>query len=189
MMQEKNSKTVGRPTTFSKEIAETICARMAEGESLRSICRDHYMPHRSSVYQWLRKNAAFADLYTQARERLVEHWADEILNIADDVTTDYITKVGRNGHEYEAVDQEHIQRSRLRVDTRKWLMSKLAPWKYGDRVEHEHLGVVTVTHELSDRECMRRMALFLLEDQAAGTVIEHDACEVSDSTTHTEMDD
>ncbi len=194
-MKEKNSKTVGRPTTFSKEIAETICARMAEGESLRSICRDHYMPHRSSVYQWLRKNAAFADLYTRARERLVEHWADEILEIADDGTTDYVTKVGRNGTEYESVDQEHIQRSRLRVDTRKWLMSKLAPRKYGDRVEHEHLGEVTVTHELSDRERMRRMALFLMEDQAAGTVIEHDAGamnwagEVSDPTTHTEIDD
>ena len=194
-MTDKNFKTVGRPTTFSKEIAETICARMAEGESLRSICRDHYMPHRSSVYQWLRKNAAFADLYTQARERLVEHWADEILDISDDGTTDYVTKVGRNGTEYEAVDQEHIQRSRLRVDTRKWLMSKLAPRKYGDRVEHEHLGEVTVTHELSDRERMRRMALFLMEDQAAGTVIEPDAGaingagEVSDPTTRTEMDD
>jgi len=53
-------------------------------------------------------------------------------------------------------------------------MSKLAPRKYGDRVEHEHLGEVTVTHELSDRERMRRMALFLLEDQESGTVIEQD---------------
>ncbi len=194
-MKEKNSKTVGRPTTFSKEIAETICARMAEGESLRAICRDHYMPHRSSVYQWLRKNAAFADLYTQARELLVEHWGDELLEISDDGTTDYVIKKGRNGTEYEAVDQEHIQRSRLRVDTRKWLMSKLAPRKYGDHIDVEHTGGLTVTHELSDRERMRRMALFLMEDQAAGTVIEHDAGamngagEVSDPTTHTERDD
>jgi len=189
VMKERIIKTVGRPTTFSKEIAETICARMAEGESLRAICRDHYMPHRSSVYQWLRKNAAFADLYTQARELLVEHWGDELLEISDDGTTDYVIKKGRNGTEYEAVDQEHIQRSRLRVDTRKWLMSKLAPRKYGDRVEHEHLGEVTVTHELSDRERMRRMALFLLEDQAAaGTVIDHGTGEVSDPTTHTETD-
>ena len=172
MMKEKNFKTVGRPTTFSKEMAETICARMAEGESLRAICRDHYMPHRSSVYQWLRKNAAFADLYTQARELLVEHWADEILTIADDGTTDFVVKKGRNGTEYEAVDQEHIQRSRLRVDSRKWLMSKLAPRKYGDRVEHEHLGKVAVTHTLSDRERMRRLASFMLEDQAKGVTIE-----------------
>ncbi len=193
-MQEKNSKTVGRPTTFSKEIAETICARMAEGESLRSICRDHYMPHRSSVYQWLRKNAAFADLYAQARERLVEHWADEIIDIADDGTTDYITKVGRNGQEYEAVDQEHIQRSRLRVDTRKFLMAKIAPHLFGDRLAVEHTGGMIVKHELSDRERMRRIALFLMEDQAAGTVIQHDvgamsgAGELSDPTTHAEID-
>ena len=192
-MKEKNFKTVGRPTTFSKEIAETICARMAEGESLRSICRDHYMPHRSSVYQWLRKNAAFADLYTQARELLVESWGDEMLEISDDGTTDYVIKKGRNGTEYEAVDQEHIQRSRLRVDTRKWLMSKLAPRKYGDRVEHEHLGEVTVTHELSDRERMRRMALFLLEDKAAGAMIEGQsepvADKVSEPATDVEIDD
>lgn len=174
-MKDKNSKTVGRPTTFSKEIAETICTRMAEGESLRSICRDHYMPHRSSVYQWLRKNAAFADLYAQARERLVEHWADEIIDIADDGTTDYITKVGRNGQEYEAVDQEHIQRSRLRVDTRKFLMAKLMPRKYGDHLEVEHTGDMQVTHTIDDRERMRRFALFLMEDQAAGALIEGQA--------------
>jgi len=166
--KDKDIKTVGRPTTFSTQIADTICARMCEGESLRAICRDHYMPHRSSVYQWLRKNSAFRDLYTQARETLVEHWGDEMLEISDDGTTDFITKMGRNGTEYEAVDQEHIQRSRLRVDTRKWLMSKLAPRKYGDHVEVAHFGQVTVQHELSDRERMRRMALFLLEDQAAG---------------------
>lgn len=153
------------------------------------------MPHRSSVYQWLRKNAAFADLYTQARELLVEHWADEMLEISDDGTTDYAIKKGRNGTEYEAVDQEHIQRSRLRVDTRKWLMSKLQPRKYGDRVEHEYTGEVTIQHELSDRERMRRMALFLMEDQTVGTVIEHDAGdmngagELSDPTTHTDMGD
>ena len=117
---------------------------------------------------WLRKNSAFRDLYTQAREILVEHWGDEMLEISDDGTTDFITKMGRNGTEYEAVDQEHIQRSRLRVDTRKWLMSKLAPRKYGDHVELEYTGQITVKHELSDQERMRRMALFLLEDQAAG---------------------
>ena len=145
---------------------------MAEGESLRSICRDPEMPHRSTVHQWLSKNPEFAIQYALARELMVEHWADEILEIADDGTTDFVTKVGRNGAEYEAVDQEHIQRSRLRVDARKWLMSKLKPGVYGDHLDVEHSGVVVQQHELSDRERMRRMVLFLVEDKAAGTTIE-----------------
>ncbi len=162
----------GRPSGYSAEIAATICLRMADGETLRAICRDSEIPNRSTVYQWLHKNPEFANLYTQARERLVEHWADEMVEISDDGTTDYVEKIGRNGHEYMAVDQEHIQRSRLRVDTRKWLMSKLMPRKYGDHLEVEHTGDIQVTHTIDDRERMRRFALFLMEDQAAGALID-----------------
>ena len=178
---------------MSEAVQLEICARIAAGESLTHVCKDPALPARHTVTKYLVSDAGeesgFRSRYAAARESLLDVYADDIIGIADDGTTDYIMKIGRNGHEYEAVDQEHIQRSRLRVDTRKWLMSKLAPRKYGDRVEHEHLGEVTVTHELSDRERMRRMALFLMEDQAAGTVIEHGAGEVSDPTTHTETDD
>ena len=140
------------------------------------------MPNRPTVYLWMNKNPAFASQYAQARESLYEHWADEILTIADDGTTDYVTKVGRNGHEYEAVDQEHIQRSRLRVDSRRWLLSKLKPGVYGDRLESVLSGQVDVVHHISDRERMRRMALFLIEDQAedgdGGTLIEGTASHI-----------
>ena len=175
---EKAKHAGGRPCEYTPEIAATICLRMAEGETLRAICRDSDTPARSTVYQWLSKNPEFADLYTQAREALVEHWADEILDISDDSTTDYITKIGRNGHEYEAVDQDHIQRSRLRVDSRKWLMSKLMPRKYGDHLEVEHTGDLQVTHVIDDRERMRRFALFLMEDEQAGALIEGTASAV-----------
>ncbi len=161
---------------FSDTMADLICGRMAEGETLRQICRDPAMPARATVYRWLSKNSGFRDQYAQARELLVEAWADEILDIADDGTTDYVTKVGRNGAEYEAVDQEHIQRSRLRVDTRRWLLSKLKPGQYGDHMEVEHTGAVDHRHHISDREKMRRMALFLLQDSPpAGTIIDGEA--------------
>lgn len=156
-------------------LLESICLRTFEGESMRSICRDPDTPSRTRLQKELVENTGFAAQYARAREGMYQAWAEEILEIADDGTTDYVTKIGRNGHEYEAVDQEHIQRSRLRVEARKWLLSKLLPKMYGDRVEHEHGGEVAHRVDisgLSEREKMRRMALFMLEDQAAGVTIE-----------------
>ena len=168
----------GPPVKFSAPVADLICSRMAEGETLRAICLDRSMPARATVYRWASKNPQFRDQYSRAREALVEYWADECVEIADDSSTDMVIKTGRNGHEYEAVDQEHIQRSRLRVDTRKWLMSKLNPGQYGDRIEATVSGQIDIVHSLSERERMRRMALFLLEDDAeaaGGTLIEGEA--------------
>lgn len=170
----------GALVKFNQTVADQICGRMAEGETLRQICRDPAMPARSTVYRWLSRNPSFADQYAQARECLVEHWADEIIDIADDGTTDYVTKVGRNGTEYEAVDQEHIQRSRLRVDTRRWLLSKLNPGQYGDHVEHHHAGEVDHRHYITDDEKVRRLALFLLDSPAGSTVIDGDASPVQE---------
>jgi len=165
----------GRPTTYNQATADLICLRMAEGETLRQVCRDKALPARSTVYRWLSKNPSFSDQYARAREALVEHWADEILDIADDGTTDYVTRIGRNGTEYEAVDQEHIQRSRLRVDARRWLLSKLNPGQYGDHMEVEHTGGVEHRHHITDDEKIRRLALFLLDSPAGGTVIDGEA--------------
>jgi hypothetical protein len=133
------------------------------------------MPSRTKLAKELVENSDFAIQYARAREGLYQSWAEEILEIADDGTTDFITKVGRNGHEYEAVDQEHIQRSRLRVDARKWMLSKLLPKTFGDKIEHEHGGEVAHRVDitgLSEREKMRRFALFMLEDQAAGVTVD-----------------
>lgn len=163
------------PTILSPDLLEEILLRTVEGESMRAICRDPAMPSRSKLQKELVENSEFATQYLQARELLYSGWADEILEIADDGTTDYITKVGRNGHEYEAVDQEHIQRSRLRVEARKWLLSKLMPKTYGDKVEQVQSGEVRHRVDITglpEREKMRRMALFMLEDKAAGTTVE-----------------
>lgn len=190
------SSITGRPTTYNQATADLICLRMAEGETLRQICRDKVLPARSTVYRWLSKNPAFADQYALAREALVNAWADEIIDIADDGTTDYVTKVGRNGAEYEAVDQEHIQRSRLRVDTRRWLLSKLNPGQYGDHMEVEHVGAVDHRHHITDDEKIRRLALFLLDSPGGTTIIDGESSPVpADQQTddiqpaHTDGDD
>lgn len=138
---------MGRPSSFTQETADTICQRLAEGQSLREICRDPKMPHRATVLRWLAvpENEIFRDQYARAREAQADHWADEILEIADDGTNDWMdrraaTGGGRSeaaGDAEETVpNHEHINRSKLRVDARKWLMSKLAPKKYGEKITH-----------------------------------------------------
>lgn len=90
----------------------------------------------STVLNWVVYDKdGFADQYARARQLQVEAWADVIVAEAEDSSKDTVTLTRRDGTEYEAPDQEWISRSRLRVDTYKWLMSKLAPRKYGEKVD------------------------------------------------------
>lgn len=127
---------MGRPSDYTQEIADAICERLADGESLRKICQDEEMPNKSTVFRWLAANKEFCDQYAHAREAQADSLADEILDISDDGSCD--TYVDDNGN--TRTDQEVIGRSRLRVDARKWLASKMAPKKYGDKVTQEHTG-------------------------------------------------
>lgn len=120
---------MGRASSYSDAIAEVICTRLIDGESLRSICRDEAMPSAATVCRWLADNEKFREQYVRAREAQADTLADEILEIADDSAHD--TEVTDNG---ERPNTEWIARSRLRVDARKWLASKMAPKKYGDRI-------------------------------------------------------
>jgi hypothetical protein len=126
---------VGRPSTYSQELADTICGRMAEGESLRSVCRDDQMPAISTVMLWRNHNAKFSEQYARAREMLLDVRADEIIDIADDGRNDFMEREIAEGVVIKVVDHEHISRSKLRVDTRKWELSKLVPKRYGDKIE------------------------------------------------------
>lgn len=93
------------------------------------------MPNCSTVFLWLLRHKEFSEQYTRAREAGMDAMAEEILDIAEEKPMATIT-FGENGIK-ECVDNAGIQRNRLRVDTRKWLMSKLAPKKYGDKLVHE----------------------------------------------------
>lgn len=131
-MSEEQANPVGRPSSFTQEIADTICSRIIEGESVRTICESEEIPHISTVMRWLAVNKEFREQYARAKELQAEYFAEEILDISDDGTNDWMTRENKDGSEYEVVNSEVLQRSRLRVDTRKWLMGKLAPKKYGD---------------------------------------------------------
>lgn len=134
---------VGRPTDYTPELGSEICLRLASGESLRSICRDAGMPDKGTVLKWLflEKFPEFNDQYARARRVQAELYAEEVIGIADDGTNDYMEKLDDEGNPNgKQVNGEHIQRSRLRVDTRKWVACKLLPKVYGDKVEATHKG-------------------------------------------------
>ena len=126
---------MGRPSKYTADLASTICARMADGRSLRDVCRDEDIPDVSTVIRWLAddEKTAFRAQYTRAREAMADAMADEMLEISDDSRNDWVERENKDGSTYIALDGDHVQRSRLRVDTRKWLLSKIAPKKYGDK--------------------------------------------------------
>ncbi len=123
----------GRPSLYTEALAAKICQRLAEGETLRSICRDKAMPNKATVLRWLadKKKAEFRDQYAHARDMQADALFDEALEIADDASGDWT--VDKDGK--KVLDHENIQRSRLRVDTRKWAAGTMAPKKYGDKLD------------------------------------------------------
>lgn len=124
----------GRKSTFTQEVADIICDRLVEGESLRSICSDEDMPNKSTVFRWLQANEAFRDQYARAKEAQAEALIDEIFDIADDARNDWMEKVNQDGEVSVALNRESVQRSKLRVDARMWAASKMLPKKYGDKL-------------------------------------------------------
>ena len=121
---------IGRPTTYDATTADAICLRLAEGESLLSICAEKGMPGRATVYQWLNANPPFADNYARARQHQADTFADEVIYIADNATDAGI--------------------ARLQVDARKWAAGQMKPGAWGPRVDVG--GNITVTIAQADAD-------------------------------------
>lgn len=153
--------TAGRPSDYTTETAELICMRLSEGESLRSVCSDEGMPSKQSVLRWLTKHEEFRCQYVRAKEQGAEALAEEMFDIADDGANDWMEKKDKDG---EAIgwqlNGEHVRRSQLRIDTRKWYLSKIMPKKYGEKVQTD--SVVTHKFEEVDEEALKARALELV---------------------------
>lgn len=130
----------GRPTIFTKKISEEICFRMANGESLRSICREADMPNIATVWRWRQDNEEFCKHYDKAREDQIECYANEMAEIADDSTNDFYEKALKNGEVSVVGNTEMVNRARLRVDTRKWICERMNPKRFGPKSEIDHKG-------------------------------------------------
>ena len=107
---------MGRPSSYTTEIAERICEEIAAGGHLHVICqKQDWAPHERTVHRWLTNHEDFRQMYAHARERQQEVFAAEVVLIAD--------------------TEPDPARARNRMDARKWHASKVAPRKWGDRVE------------------------------------------------------
>lgn len=125
----------GRPSKYTAELGDRICELLAEGKTLLQVCKPEEMPSERAVRMWaLKPDHPFSSKYVRAREVGYYKMADEIVEISDDASHDYVTRYRENGESYQAVDHDHISRSRLRVDSRKWLLSKALPKVFGDKV-------------------------------------------------------
>jgi hypothetical protein len=115
---------VGRPSVFSDELADEICSRLVEGESLRQICRDDHMPHRRTVLRWQAEKPDFATIIARAREGQADCLHDDMADIEAEI---------RSG----ALEP---QAARVIIWSKQWRAGKLAPKKYGDKLLNEHTG-------------------------------------------------
>lgn len=145
----------GRPSDYTLEVADLICGRLVEGESLRTICLDEAMPSTVTVFRWLRLHEEFRSQYAQAREEQAEAFAAEIVDIADEQCTMIradkhpgVKADDEDGALEVVFDSTAVARNRLRVDARKWVASKLKPKVYGDRMHHDHDVVGSLADDL-----------------------------------------
>ncbi len=110
---------MSRPSSYNEQTAEALCEAIARGGALHRLCEEDGNPHEATVYRCLEKVPAFREMYARARERQQDYEADRMIEIAD--------------------TEPDPQRARVMIDARKWRASKLAPKKYGDRLEVEGL--------------------------------------------------
>lgn len=126
----------GRPTTYTPELADEICALLAEGKSLRSICRSPLMPAASTVFLWLRTHDVFSEQYARAKEESADALAEELLHIASTPKKGKIITTKKIGEDEEVTVkvEDMLGHRRLQIDTIKFLMAKMKPKKYGDKL-------------------------------------------------------
>ena len=113
------SRPVGRPSGFNQSIADDICNQVLDGQPIRFICSQVDMPSVATMMRWLSDYPEFAKQYAQAKEMYAHCIFDEIQHIAD------------------TCNPNEVQKAKLMIDARKLVAAKLAPKKYGDKIEHE----------------------------------------------------
>jgi hypothetical protein len=141
------------------EIEDEICKRLAEGEPLRAICRDEHMPSWQAVYQWMDADEDFARRIAHARNLGHDAIAESALEIADDGRNDWMDRLDKDqvpiGYQ---LNGDHVQRSKLRIETRLKLLAKWNPKKYGERTAMELTGANGGPVQMTDTEAAAKLA-------------------------------
>jgi len=158
---------MARPSKYTEKLGKELCAQLMEGMSLRAICAMEGMPTKTTICRWLadeEKYPEFCDQYARAREIQAELLAYEILDIADDESNDLVKILDKDGNNIGSQQNGvSVNRSRLRVDARKWTAARLLPKKYGDKITNEITGkdggpieAKTITADMDPKEASRR---------------------------------
>lgn len=147
----------GRPSDYTEEIAAKLCEYLATGMSMRKACAEDDMPAIRTVFKWLKEKPEFVHQYTLAKQEAADAMVDDMLEIADDGRNDFMELNDPDNPAYKA-NGEHINRSRLRVETRKWIAAKLKPKVYGDRQAIEHSGSIASISDSELDEKIRKLA-------------------------------
>lgn len=138
-------KPMGRPVIpYNPEIGEMVLDCIMHGMTLREIAEIEGVPSIPTLFKWLREEKEFFEQYGRAREVQADVFVDETIDIADDSRNDWIARKSENGEEF-VLNNEHISRSKVRIESRRWSAGKFHPKKYGDKQQVEHTGAVNIT--------------------------------------------
>lgn len=118
----------------TNELVDYVCNEITEGRSLRSICAEEGMPSVGTFLRWVSEDSVLSEQYARARSIQMDFYADDMAHIADECPA----------------SNEDVQKAKLRIDTRKWIASKLKPKKYGDKIQTEHSGEINIVKLDSD---------------------------------------
>lgn len=137
---KKGTPRTGRPEIYTDELAGEICEKLMNGRTITSICREEKMPSIKTVFSWLNDRLPsfkkdFLKSYLIARQIQGEVVADQAMDIADDGSNDTYYDIDKKGNRIKKIDYDNIQRSRLRVEHKRWLASKLYPRKFSDKLQ------------------------------------------------------
>lgn len=166
------AKRKGRPTRYSKPLAKAICKMLASGLSVRAIGRRPRMPAATTILSWGNNpDHPFSEQYARSREIGLLLKAEEIVDISDDGSNDWMEREAKDGTKLGwQVNGEAVARSRLRIDTRKWMLSKMLPKLYGEKTTFEHTGKdggpISISDETDKMALARWIAYHLTADTA-----------------------
>ena len=120
-----NQPKPSKPIEYTAELGNTICGRLVDDESLRSICAEPGMPAVATVASWISNNEAFRDMYARAREFQAHCISDDTIDLADAVSTQWVEKVRASGRVVRGPDRKNLPRCRLRIEVRQWVAKEL----------------------------------------------------------------
>ncbi|UWQ30248.1 hypothetical protein [Leisingera sp. M523] len=166
----------GRPSTFTQKVADEICRRMSLGETLKSICEDPKMPTQTGVAKWRQARPEFDVSYARAREDQMHAWADEIVSLIDGAEMGYNVRVPLASKEMERIKEDgfvtfrfrkhHLDHAKAMVDVRKWLMAKVLPAVFGDRLN------IDANHTIESKDDAEILQELRAEMERAGMTAE-----------------